>query len=422
MESPDDGGPRGPFAGTSTRREIRRAGQMKSSILLRFFLTAAVGLMAISCGPMQQQPLSRLDTPEHHTFTGMRLLNQGKIADAGREFELALRLEPHSAEAHAGVALVSAHGANFQEARRLVERAGGYVRDDAERLSVLVGSIRVEQLSRMACLRSGGACMADGAWFERAREAFAEAVAIDPGAAEPLYFMGECHLAALDLDAAGRLFSRVLDMGAERVAEADARWKLVRKIQRAMPATTTGKRVALLERVTRADAAALFMQEIEIDVLYARRAMRGFDTTFKDHREDRKGAAGPSVPADIAGHPLQADIEGVLRVGTRGFEVYPDGNFRPDEALDRASYATMIEDVLIRITGDGALATRFTGSPSPFSDLRPDQPCFNAVMVVTSRGVMEARDPRTGAFAPFQPITGAEALLVIRKLREEWRY
>jgi thioredoxin-like negative regulator of GroEL len=397
-------------------------GQMKSSILLRFFLTAAIGLAVISCGPRAQQPLSRLDTPEHHTFTGMRLVNQGKIAEAGREFELALRLEPHYAKAHTGTALVRAYEGDFPGARRLVEQARKDAQDDEEDLFVSVGSIRVDLLSRAACLKSGGECMADGAWLESAREAFAKAVAIDPKAAEATYFMAECHLAALDLDAAGRMFSRVLDLGAERIAEADAGWKLVQKIQRAMPGTATGKRVALLERVTRADAAALFMEELQIDALYARRAMRGFDTAFKDPQKVRAGVAGPAAPTDIAGHPLRAEIEGVIRVGTRGLKVYPDGTFRPGTPVDRAGFAVMIEDILLRITGDGALATRFIGSPSPFPDLRPDLPCFNAVMVVTSRGIMEARDPGMGAFAPLQPITGVEALLVIRKLREEWRY
>ena len=58
----------------------------------------------------------------------------------------------------------------------------------------------------------------------------------------------------LDLERAGRMFSRALDLNGEFVSEADARWKLVQKIQRAMPGTVTGKKIALVERITRADA------------------------------------------------------------------------------------------------------------------------------------------------------------------------
>jgi len=85
------------------------------------------------------------------------------------------------------------------------------------------------------------------------------------------------------------------------------------------------------------------------------------------------------------------------------------------------SYAMMIESILIMLTGDGALATRFIGSRSPFYDLRADHPAFNAVMLATSRGIMEAGDAATGAFAPYQPVGGADALLAIRRIREELR-
>jgi S-layer homology domain len=184
----------------------------------------------------------------------------------------------------------------------------------------------------------------------------------------------------------------------------------------------TGKKIALVERITRADVAALFLEELKIDVLYARRTPKTFDTAFKDPEKAKSTTAGRTSASDIGSHPLRADIEGMIRIGMRGLEVYPDGSFRPDERVDRAAYAMMIEDILIRISGDNALATRFIGSSSPFPDLRADLPYFNAVMVVTSRGLMEVRDMISGAFAPLEPVGGADALLVIRKMREELRY
>lgn len=82
----------------------------------------------------------------------------------------------------------------------------------------------------------------------------------------------------------------------------------------------------------------------------------------------------------------------------------------------------MIEDVLIKVTGDNALATKFIGQTSPFPDLRSDLPYFNAVMVVTSRGIMEAKDFTTGEFAPLSPVPGVDALLIIRKFKEELKF
>jgi hypothetical protein len=218
------------------------------------------------------------------------------------------------------------------------------------------------------------------------------------------------------------MFSQALNLNGEYVNEADSRWKLVQKIQRAMPGTVTGKKIALVERITRADVAALFLEELKIDVLYARRTPKTFDTAFKDPEMAKTTIAVRTSAKDINNHPLRADIEGIIQIGMRGLEVYPDGSFRPDERVDRATYAMMIEDILIKIAGDNALATRFIGSSSPFPDLRADMPYFNAVMVVTSRGLMEAKDMVSGEFSPMGPVGGADALLVIRKMREELRY
>ncbi|MBU2055306.1 MAG: hypothetical protein KJ936_04775 [Proteobacteria bacterium] len=397
-------------------------GRGKAAALFRFLVMATVSVLLLSCGSKLQQPLSQLDTTEHYTFTGVRLLDQEKFSAAGREFELALRLDPRYSRAHAGAGLVKAYQGDFKGAFESLKQAEKNAGSDEEKLFVLVGYIRVNTISHAACLSIGTSCRPDDAWVKYSQDAFAQAVRIDPKAASPYYFMGECYLTALDLDQAGRLFSMVLDMNGEHVGDADRRWKQVQKIQRARPGTVTGIKIALVERITRADAAALFMEELKIDTLYTRRTPRGFDTAFRDAERVRTAAPRPVAATDIADHPLRADIEGILRIGTRGLDVYPDGAFRPDEQVDRASYAMMIEDFLSRITGDEALATRFIGSPSPFPDLRADLPYFNAVMVVTSRGIMEAKDMVTGEFAPLQPVGGAEALLVIRKIREQLRY
>jgi hypothetical protein len=82
----------------------------------------------------------------------------------------------------------------------------------------------------------------------------------------------------------------------------------------------------------------------------------------------------------------------------------------------------MLEDILIKVSGDNALATKFIGSTSPFPDLRPDLPYFNAVMVVTSRGIMEAKDMTSGEFAPLNPVSGVDALLIIRKIKQELNF
>jgi tetratricopeptide (TPR) repeat protein len=396
--------------------------RIKLTNLFRFLVVVAAGGLIISCGPKAQKPTSQLDTPEHHTFTGIRLLNQEKFVDAGREFELALRLEPKYSKAHAGVGLVKGYQGDFEGGFVALKQAEKYAKSDEEKVFAQVGYIRVNTLSHAGCLLVGSDCKPDDSWLENAKSAFDKAVLIDPKSSAAYYFMGEAWLSAFDLDQAGAKFSKVLALNTEYVKEADNRWKLVQKIQRAMPGTAIGKKIALVEKITRADAAALFLEELKVDVLYARRTLKTFDTAFKDPDAAKQVKPVRAPATDIATHPLKADIDEVVRIGMRGLEPYPDGTFRPDGLVDRATYAMMIEDILIKVSGDNALATKFIGTTSPFPDLRADLPYFNAVMVMTSRGLMEAKDMVSGEFAPFDTVGGADALLVIRKMREELRF
>jgi hypothetical protein len=122
---------------------------------------------------------------------------------------------------------------------------------------------------------------------------------------------------------------------------------------------------------------------------------------------------------DIDDHVLKADIQAVIEIGIKGLQPFPDHTYRPDQMVNRAEFAMMVEDILIKITGSDGLATQFIGSKSPFPDLRSDLPYFNAVMTCTTRGIMTAKDIRTGEFDSMGLISGADALLSIRALKSQ---
>jgi len=125
------------------------------------------------------------------------------------------------------------------------------------------------------------------------------------------------------------MFTKVLDLKADYLKEADTEWNLIQKIQRAMPGTVTGKKIAIVESISRADAAALFMEELRIDILYKKRTPKTFDTSFKDPEKAKARKDSKITAADIANHPLKADIEGILNLGVRGLENYPTIVFIP---------------------------------------------------------------------------------------------
>jgi tetratricopeptide (TPR) repeat protein len=387
---------------------MKRQTAMSRPVVLFMLFTAI--LMLISCGPKLRTPTSQLDTPEHHTYTGLRLFDQEKYNDAQREFELAISLDPKYSKAYTGIALVKTSIGDFNAAWDSLKMGWKYANSDEEKLFVYVSRIRYYTAGKI-----------EKKWLDLAKDEFDNAILTDAKHAPAYYFMGLAYKAALEFDAAGRMFTKVLELKTDYISEADVQWNLIQKIQRAMPGTINGKIIAIVDRITRADAAALFLEELKIDVLYKKRTPKNFDTSFKDPEKAAIKAEKPTA-RDIANHPLKADIEGILELGVRGLENYPDGNFHPAEIVTRAAYAMMLEDILIKVTGDNSLATKFIGSTSPFPDLRADLPYFNAIMVVTSRGIMEARDMTSGEFAPLNPVPGVDALLVIRKIKQELKF
>ncbi len=80
--------------------------------------------------------------------------------------------------------------------------------------------------------------------------------------------------------------------------------------------------------------------------------------------------------------------------------------------------AFVLEDLLIKATGDRSMSNRFIGNnTSPFSDVPPTYAWFNSIMTATSRGMLEAAS--NGKFEPDTPVEGADALLAVRKLAAE---
>jgi Tfp pilus assembly protein PilF len=384
--------------------------QIRIGKVLTIFMFFAAVMLIVSCGPKERVATSQLDTPEHHTYTGLKLLGEEKCADAQREFELAIQLDAKYSKGYTGIGLVKIYTGDFDGAWDYLKKGWNKAKNAEDKIFVHVSRIRYHAQSKI-----------EKKWLKLAKNEFDDAIELDPKHAPAYYFMGLAYKAGLDFNMAGQMFTKVLELKSEYVAEADIQWNFLQKVQRAMPGTTTGKQIALVERLTRADAAALFMEELKIDVLYKKRTPKTFDTSFKD---PEKAAAKPVkiTAKDIADHPLRTDIEGILQIGVRGLENYPDGNFHPAELVTRAAYAMMIEDILIKVTGDNSLATKFIGTTSPFPDLRADLPYFNAVMVVTSRGIMEAKDLTTAEFEPLSPVAGVDALLIIRKLKEELKF
>jgi len=376
-------------------------------------LSAGICLLFLfACGPKALAPRAELDTPEHHVSNGNKLLKFGKIDDAFSEFNRAKDLDPKYSPAYLGLGLVYGLKGDFENGFKTMKTAKKCAKVNDEEVAVEIGYMRLFIMGKEKV---------DEDWLKEVETKYKKAVKVSPDLPDPYYYMGIAYKMSFEFRQAAVEFTRVLDLDRDYVEEANREYAIIQKIERAMPGTSVGKKIALLEKITRADVAALFIEEVNIDELFSKRSPKKFDTSFKSPDKGFTSGEYVKVPpaTDIDDHVLKADINAVVAMGIKGLQPFPDHTFKPEQNVTRAEFAMMVEDILVKITRNEKLATMFIGNNSPFPDLRSDLPFFNAVMVCTTRGILEPKDIGTGEFDPMGVISGADTLLGIRALKTQ---
>jgi Tfp pilus assembly protein PilF len=392
--------------------------------LVVFGIMAAI--VAAGCADKERKAVGKLDTPAHHVLRGNDFLDQGRWDQAERSFNLALSLDKEFSPALAGLAVVTAHKASqdglsedqiedlAEKADDLVDDALGKAKNDDQKRVAYIAGIRTKRLSKMP----------KKSWVEDAADYYEDAVELDERRLDslPHFYMARVYRDAFNMKKAQDLYSHVLGMNRAKTKEADEELSVVQKIIRAEPGSRHGRIIAFEPSISRADISALFISELKLAQLYTRGNTSRFDTGFKaPTRRQFKADQLKRVPdaTDIKEHPLRADIEEVMRLRVLGLQPDPAHLFHPNAKVTRAEFALMVEDILVKVTGETKLKTRFIGQASPFADVRSDLPYFNAVQTVVSRNLMEPKNKIRGIFGPLDPIAGADALLVIRQMKSE---
>ncbi|MBM4137667.1 MAG: S-layer homology domain-containing protein [Nitrospira sp.] len=366
------------------------------------------------------------DNPPHHYLMGMNALEQGKLDVAKEKFDRAIFCEKKFSPAYSGLAIVMSQKTKMQtdtgfakvEADRVFENlkmAKEYFKSEEDKFDYQLALIRVHT------------ALKDKDWLETAEDAFNDGnkLKVDErkliyyqGKEAINYFMGLAYLEALEFQKARDKFAEVLNAKREGKwhEKADKAWKKTDKIVRAMAGITVGdvgKKIAIKEAVTRGDLAALLIDELKLDKLFAGRIPA----------ESQLAKMKPEfIPADTLTHQFKEEIGIIMKWKVRGLEPKYDETtkaylFKPTDVVKRGEMAFTLEDVLIKLTGDEKIATAYFGhEKSPFPDVRPTSPFYNAVMNMTSRGIMEGE--LSGDFRIDDPVDGAEALLAIRVLRQ----
>ena len=385
---------------------------MKPTKFVNLIFLAAMCALLVSCAPKTRQSAGIMDNPEHHYLTGMKLIDEGRIAKAGKEFKLALELDPDYGPALSGKGLVQVMQGE-SDGLDLISDGISEADSDQEKIWCYNNQLR----AYLTLGKSGE--YSNSKMIRKAKDTLKKAKRTDSEAGGPYFFMGEIYLQALEFRSAEGMYAEVVSLDNGFVQKADNRWALVQKASRAAPQSSVGKEIVLVDEIDRADMAALLVRELNVQRFYSRtqepeKAEYEAPKGLQMKHEDLYKKIGVT---DIDNDPLKTDILQVVDLGVKGLQPYPDHTFRPDQPMTKAEVAMLYEDIIIRATGDKSLATEYIGDESRFPDVPSSHYAFNAVMLCTTRGLLKS-DLRNGLFDPNARISGVDALLSIKKLRE----
>ena len=350
------------------------------------------------------KPASELDTPEYHHKAGMRHVEMGKYSEALTSFQRAIDLDKKFAIAYAGMGIAYANLGEKKKAKKYAGEAEDRAGKDPDVLT-LCARVWIDLRHQ------------EKKWFKPAGKLLKKALKRKKNHEGATYYTGELYLYQYEFNQAEDQFRMVVEMKGDYSGKANKMWQMSQKIVRAMPGTSVGKKVALHEKITRADLAVLLAEELKISTLMKRQTTPA--SGFQTPEEMRAANTSQGGPSDAKGHWAEVWIKELSGYGI--LEGAPGQPFYPDNPVNRAEYCMAIQRLLSIVTGDASLETRYFGeNPSRFQDVPSSHPAYNAMALCSERGIMQA-DMMTGRFEPGKPVSGADALLSIRSFQNALR-
>jgi tetratricopeptide (TPR) repeat protein len=379
-----------------------------------FALIAAVLFLAACGGPKERDAESVLDTPEYHYNQGKKYLERDDLSNALREFNEAKSLKADFAPAYEGIAIVNIEQKSFDQAEQNIDKS---LSEDGDWVPAMVAR---------------GRLLAAKELYEDAVDEYADAIDDIPGSKskfdkkavkmDALYHQGNAYREWGKYIEAQTTFQSILNIDNTNV-KASVAIKELAEYQAAVAGQSPElKKIAKQKEVTRSDIAVLFVTELPLDKIFRSSPKKNAisfqspDGGVMGKKEEEKPAS-PAIATDVPdNHWARSFIEEALGKGI--IEKFPDGSFRPDEKVNRAEFARLIEHFLVKAWDDRSIETQYFGSVSPFADVLNTSPIFNSTMTVSTRGIMPGFED--GTFKPLNAVSGAEALNIIRNMKAKF--
>jgi Flp pilus assembly protein TadD len=338
-------------------------------------------------------------------------LRAGHFAEASRRFAAVLTMRPEDLSALVGAGSAAFRQGAAEEALGYYRRAQAVAPDDA-RVRRRLGDLKMQATERRVvaaqqALQAGDSARAiqeyraalevapevAGLRLELARllveseDARGAAAVLEADAREDRQVMlrlGEVLIGLQEYGQALDVYRRLLAHDPQD-PEAQRRSREAREALELLKMPEEYRRIPAASRITRADLAALVIAKV----------------TALSRVKDREAR----VAVDISGSWAREYITGALALDI--LDVYPNHTFQPGAIVRRGDLARAVGRVLDLLGWPASASSRPT-------DLAPANLYYDRVIRVVGAGLMELTP--AGAFEPWRPVTGRDALDVVEAL------
>ncbi len=117
----------------------------------------------------------------------------------------------------------------------------------------------------------------------------------------------------------------------------------------------------------------------------------------------------------LRSHPLREVFVAFLALNLHGYSPRNAPEvFTKD--ISRGDFAKTLVELMLRYGANPGILSEFQGQRSPFRDIDETSPYFTAVMIATSRGLLQFKGNEQAGFNPQAPLKRAEAQEAIERL------
>jgi len=349
------------------------------------------------CAPQVAVSPEPKRTAEQEYERGMQALSNGDWENAARSFNQAIKRNSDFGRGYSGLGLVLATRGELDKALEYADK--GLTRERTRETLVVKAEILTIAKPEQ--------------WLDRCIELYDEAISKHPRdkelvfqKADVLFNAGEYKKAFDVYDELGKSNWVLADSARQQATRAFHYYK-------AQPQSETAEKVLLQQEITRADLAALLVDELNLVDIFNKKRQKSYTGGYVRQIDQ---VVDPEKITDIAEHWAYEQIK--LAAQTGAMDVFPDFTFRPNEIVTRKDLAMVLQNVLVMATGNQRIATRYAGKSSPFYDVNKNHYAFNAINLAVDRELMSYHS-QTSEFELNKPVSGASALLALHALAEQ---